>query len=48
MNLYTEFHGSIPQKDIGKRLREIVKKETKYFKIMTGYGSTTGLSLIHI
>ncbi|CDC71359.1 unknown [Staphylococcus sp. CAG:324] len=42
MNLYTEFHGSIPQKDIGKRLREIVKKETKYFKIMTGYGSTTG------
>lgn len=27
MNLYTEFHGSIPQKDIGKRLREIVKKK---------------------
>lgn len=43
MKVYAEFHGNIPTKDIGKRLREIVKIEKKDFKIMTGYGSSTGL-----
>ena len=44
MKLYTEFHGNIEIKNIGKRLREISKIE-KSFKIMTGYGSTNGVSL---
>ena len=41
MNTYNEFHGNIQASDIGKRLREIAKKETA-FKIMTGYGSSSG------
>lgn len=44
MKPYTEFHGGIEVKNIGKRLREICKKE-KMFKIMTGYGSSSGVSL---
>ena len=44
MKLYTEFHGNIEIKNIGKRLREIIKIE-KSFKIMTGYVSTNGVSL---
>ena len=44
MKTYTEFHGGIEVKNIGKRLREICKKE-KMFKIMTGYGSSSGVSL---
>lgn len=44
MKTYTEFHGDTPISDIGKRLREIVKLEKKSFKILTGYGSTSGVS----
>lgn len=44
MKTYTEFHGEIDVKNIGKRLRDICKKE-KMFKIMTGYGSSSGISL---
>ena len=41
MKTYKEFHGDLSIKDIGKRLREIVRIETKSFKILTGYGSTS-------
>jgi hypothetical protein len=41
---YKEFHGEIPISDIGKELRKILNKEKNSFKIMTGYGSTTGKS----
>lgn len=44
MKIYTEFHGQINSKDIGKILREIVKKENQTFKILTGYGSTSNIS----
>ena len=40
MKTYTEFHGKIPIKDIGKRLRDIVRTTKTSFKILTGYGST--------
>ena len=41
MKTYKEFHGDTPIRDIGKRLREIAKKEKTNFKILTGYGSTS-------
>lgn len=44
MKIYTEFHGQIDSKDIGKKLRELVKKEKQTFKILTGYGSTSNIS----
>lgn len=44
MNTYREFHGEIEISQIGKRLREIAKKEPNNFKIMTGYGSSSGFS----
>ena len=44
MKTYKEFHGDILINDIGKRLREIIKKENKSFKILTGYGSSIGMS----
>lgn len=44
MKTYKDFHGDIPKTEIGKRLREILKIEKKSFKILTGYGSTTGKS----
>lgn len=44
MKTYQEFHGDILLTEIGKRLREIVKSEKKSFKIMTGYGASSGLS----
>ena len=44
MKTYKEFHGEIPISDIGKYLREIVKKEKTSFKILTGYGSTSNIS----
>lgn len=44
MKTYTEFHGEIPIKDIGKRLREIVRTTKTSFKILTGYGSTGATS----
>lgn len=44
MKTYDEFHGDIDIKNIGKRLKEIVKFEKDNFKILTGYGSTCGKS----
>ena len=44
MTTYTEFHGEIPIKDIGQRLREIVRTTKTSFKILTGYGSTGATS----
>jgi hypothetical protein len=44
MRTYDQFHGQILISDIGKTLREISKKEKTHFKVMTGYGSTTGQS----
>lgn len=44
MKTYEEFHGNIDIKEIGKKLRELVKKEKAPFKILTGYGSTCGKS----
>lgn len=44
MKTYHEFHGNIPSNEIGKKLREILKLEKKSFKIMTGYGSSSGTS----
>lgn len=41
MRRYDEFHGQLPTKDIGKRLREIAKKEKEAFKVVTGYGSSS-------
>ena len=45
MKIYREFHGQVPQNLIGKRLREIVKVEKATFKIMTGYGASSGQAL---
>ena len=45
MKTYKEFHGEIPINDIGRRLREIARIENKSFKILTGYGSSSGKSL---
>lgn len=44
MNTYKAFHGDIPLSDIGKQLRVIAKSEKSSFKVMTGYGSESGLS----
>ena len=44
MKTYREFHGELKASNIGKRLREIVKQEKSSFKLLTGYGSTTGIS----
>lgn len=44
MKIYNDFYGETPIKQIGKKLREIVKKEKKSFKVLTGYGSTSGIS----
>lgn len=43
MKTYKQFHGDIPIKDIGKELRKVAKTETQ-FKILTGYGSSSGIS----
>lgn len=49
MRVYEEFHGDIRGKDIGSELRKIVfevkKTKDKMFKILTGYGSTSGKSV---
>lgn len=45
MKTYTEFHGQTPISEIGKVLRQILNKEKQAFKILTGYGSTGGISL---
>lgn len=44
MRTYKEFHGDLPISDIGKELRRILKMEVHHFKVLTGYGSTTGSS----
>lgn len=44
MKTYKEFHGETPISDIGKVLRQIASKEKSAFKILTGYGSTHGVS----
>lgn len=48
MKVYREFHGDIRKEDIGKVLRDIVKKEKENFKILTGYGSTSTVSVSKI
>lgn len=45
MKTYTQFHGETEAKQIGKLLRDIAKQEKNNFKILTGYGSTCGISL---
>lgn len=44
MKTYTQFHGEIEIRQIGKALRHIVKTERNHFKVLTGYGSTCGSS----
>ena len=44
MKTYEQFHGFLEAKEVGKELRKIVKEEKDDFKILTGYGSTCGLS----
>ena len=44
MKIYDEFHGETQINAIGKRLREIVKIEKRSFKVVTGHGSSTGVS----
>lgn len=44
MKTYKQFHGQIEIDNIGKELRNIVKKEKENFKILTGYGSNSGRS----
>lgn len=39
-----DFHGSINPSEIGKEIRTICKKEKTSFKLLTGYGSTSGTS----
>lgn len=45
MRRYEQFHGEIETKQIGKELRNIIKNEKDNFKILTGYGSTCGISI---
>ena len=45
MVTYRQFHGEIPINYIGKELREILKYEKNDFKVLTGYGSKSGVSL---
>lgn len=44
MKTYRQFHGEILISEIGKELRDIVKREKSAFKILTGYGSSSGKS----
>lgn len=39
-----DFYGSILTTEIGRELRAICKKESKSFKLLTGYGSTSGIA----
>lgn len=45
MKIYEQFHGEIDRRNIGKELRCIVKNEKNNFKLLTGYGSTCGVSI---
>ncbi|MGM9899899.1 MAG: hypothetical protein ACI32E_04895 [Bacilli bacterium] len=42
MKIYDQFHGEINAISIGKELRMIIEKEKTNFKVLTGYGSTSG------
>ncbi len=44
MKTYEAFHGNILISEIGKELRKIVKTEKTAFKILTGYGASSGSS----
>ena len=44
MKVYEEFHGNMVISKIDSQLRQLVKREKKSFKILTGYGSTGGFS----
>ena len=44
MKTYKQFHGEVLITDIGKELRSIANIEKTSFKILTGYGSSTGQS----
>jgi hypothetical protein len=39
-----DFHGSIDLSNIGKEIRQLLKIESKSFKLLTGYGSSSGVS----
>ena len=39
-----DFHGSIEIAEIGKEIRRICKLESSSFKLLTGYGSVSGVS----
>lgn len=39
-----DFHGSIQLSDIGKEIRKICQLESVSFKLLTGYGSSSGVS----
>jgi hypothetical protein len=39
-----DFHGSIEINNIGKEIRKICKVEKVSFKLLTGYGSSSGVS----
>ena len=39
-----DFHGSIEPTEIGKEIRRICREEKESFKLLTGYGSTSGTS----
>jgi len=41
MTMYN-FHGTLPQEEIGKELRNIARTTKRDFKVLTGYGSQTG------
>lgn len=38
------FHGTIELSEIGREIRNICAKEKNAFKLLTGYGSSTGTS----
>lgn len=44
MKIYKQFHGDITVSEIGRELRRIIKNEKTAFKILTGYGASTGNS----
>ena len=45
MKTYKQFHGQTPPSEIGRELRKILTIEKKAFKILTGYGSSSGTSV---
>lgn len=42
MKLYN-FHGTVPPDEVGKKLRDIVRGSRSDFKVLTGYGSQSGI-----